>query len=174
MITLGFAISMSLILIVYSIVKKKNEVGLIYKKLPYSLVPFILSMFVIIMAEDGTGLFGYLASFLNGIENPVLQGWAYLVSSTLACNFVNNIPMSLMFSRILDGNLVSVFATIIGSNLGALLTPIGALAGIMWMSILKHKGIHFSFGEFIKYGAIITGFMLVGALGAVALIPLFI
>ena len=174
MITLGFAISMSLIVIVYSIVRKKNEIGLIYKKLPYSLVPFILSMFVIIMAEDGTGLFGYVASFLNGIENPIFQGWAYLASSTLACNFVNNIPMSLMFSRILDGNLVSVFATIIGSNLGALLTPIGALAGIMWMSILKHKGIHFSFGEFIKFGAVITGFMLVGALGAVALIPLFI
>jgi arsenical pump membrane protein len=79
-----------------------------------------------------------------------------------------------MFSRILDGNLVSVFSVIIGSNLGALLTPIGALAGIMWMSILKHKGVHFSFGEFMKYGAIITGFMLIGALGAVSLIPFFI
>jgi Na+/H+ antiporter NhaD/arsenite permease-like protein len=44
----------------------------------------------------------------------------------------------------------------------------------MWMSILKHKGVHFSFGEFMKYGAIITGFMLIGALGAVSLIPLFI
>ena len=165
---------MSIILIVYSLVKKKNEVGIIYKKLPYSLAPFILSMFVIIMAEDGTGLFGSIAYLLNSIENPVFEGWAYLVSSTLACNFVNNIPMSLMFSRIIDGNLISVFSTIIGSNLGALLTPIGALAGIMWMSILKHKGVHFSFGEFIKYGAVITGFMLIGALGAVALIPLFI
>ena len=174
LITLGFALSMSVILIVYSIVKKKNEVGLIYKKLPYSLVPFILSMFVIIMAEDGTGLFGWFANLLNNIENPIVEGWAYLVSSTLACNFVNNIPMSLMFSRILDGNLVSVFSVIIGSNLGALLTPIGALAGIMWMSILKHKGVHFSFGEFMKYGAIITGFMLIGALGAISLIPLFI
>jgi arsenical pump membrane protein len=174
MITLGFALSMSVILILYSIVKKKNEIGLIYKKLPYSLVPFILSMFVIIMAEDGTGLFGWFASILNSIENPIIEGWAYLASSTLACNFVNNIPMSLMFSRILDGNLVSVFSVIIGSNLGALLTPIGALAGIMWMSILKHKGVHFSFGEFMKYGAIITGFMLIGALGAVSLIPFFI
>jgi arsenical pump membrane protein len=131
-------------------------------------------MFVIIMAEDGTGLFGWFASILNSIENPIIEGWAYLASSTLACNFVNNIPMSLMFSRILDGNLVSVFSVIIGSNLGALLTPIGALAGIMWMSILKHKGVHFSFGEFMKYGAIITGFMLIGALGAVSLIPFFI
>ena len=174
MITLGFALSMSVILIVYSIVKKRNEIGLIYKKLPYSLVPFILSMFVIIMAEDGTGLFGWFASLLNSIENPILEGWAYLASSTLACNLVNNIPMSLMFSRILDGNLVSVFSVIIGSNLGALLTPIGALAGIMWMSILKHKGVHFSFGEFMKYGAFITGFMLIGALGAVSLIPFFI
>lgn len=174
LITLIFALSLTVILTIHSLTVKKHEIRSIYKRLPYSLIPFIISMFVIIMALDSTGIFAKASTLLSGINNVVLQGWAYLVSSTLACNLVNNIPMSLMFSRILDGNLVSVYATIIGSNLGALLTPVGALAGIMWMSILKRKGIYFSFGDYIKYGSIITGFMLIGSLVAVALLPLFI
>lgn len=174
LITLIFALSLSVILLIHSLTAKKHEIKSIYKRLPYSLIPFILSMFVIIMALDSTGIFVSISNFMNAMSNNILQGSAYLVSSVLACNLVNNIPMSLMFSRILDGNLVSVYSTIIGSNLGALLTPVGALAGIMWMSILKRKGISFSFGDYLKYGSIITGIMLVGALGAVALLPLFV
>ena len=33
------------------------------------------------------------------------------------------------------GKDVVVYATVIGSNIGAFLTPIGALAGIMWIKI---------------------------------------
>jgi len=49
-----------------------------------------------------------------------------------------------------------LFASIIGSNLGAVLTPIGALAGIMWTNILNRYGIKFRFRDFVKYGAIIS------------------
>lgn len=174
-ITLVFAASLTTILFVYSFVAKKHEVRMVYKRLPYSLAPFIISMFIIIMAVDSTGVFQQVGSLMGSINNDVLQGISYLLSSTIMCNLVNNIPMSLMFSRILDGgSVVSVYSTIIGSNLGALLSPIGALAGIMWMSILKEKGVNFSFGRFMKYGAKITGIMLVGAFIGVALLPLFI
>ena len=62
--------------------------------------------------------------------------------------------MSVLFSTLIPegGGLGPVFASIIGSNLGAYLTPIGALAGIMWMSILKTTGVQYSFGRFTKYG----------------------
>ena len=168
LITAIFALTMTLFLAVYSLIKKKNHIGHTFIRLPYSLIPFILSMFVLIMGMDATGLFAQIGAVLNGIANPLLQGWAYLFASTLSCNLVNNIPMTLMFSRILDGNLVSVYATIIGSNLGALLTPIGALAGIMWMGILKEKHIDFSFKKFMLYGLPITGFLLLVAMGGIA------
>jgi arsenical pump membrane protein len=68
--------------------------------------------------------------------------------------------MSLFFTSILSNsselNLLSVFATIIGSNIGAFLTPIGALAGMMWMNILKEQKVKFNFLDFTKYGIILT------------------
>jgi arsenical pump membrane protein len=58
----------------------------------------------------------------------------------------------------------AIYATSIGSNLGACITPIGALAGIMWMNILKEKKIKFSFLDFTRYGIIITLFTLAASL----------
>ena len=78
--------------------------------------------------------------------------------------------MSVLFSKILassslGANLMSgVYASIVGSNIGAYLTPVGALAGIMWMSILKKEKINLSFMRFIEYGAIISILVLTATL----------
>ena len=50
----------------------------------------------------------------------------------------------------------AIYASIIGSNIGAFLSPIGALAGIMWMSIIKNYGYDYSFGKFTRDGVIIS------------------
>ena len=71
--------------------------------------------------------------------------------------------MSVLFSSIINSSHVvqnmyqmSVYSAIIGSNLGAFFTPVGALAGIMWLSILSKNGVKFSFKNFIMDGSIIS------------------
>lgn len=81
--------------------------------------------------------------------------------------------MSVLFGGVLgvsEASLKSICATIIGSNLGACLTPVGALAGIMWTGLLKSYGVKFSFRQFIGYGAVVALPALLAALGGVALI----
>ena len=58
----------------------------------------------------------------------------------------------------------AIFSTIIGSNLGAFVTPIGALAGIMFTGLVNDQDVKFSFKTFIKYGVIISIPTLVAAL----------
>ena len=74
---------------------------------------------------------------------------------------MNNIPMSIFYTSLtssLEGvnNLKAVYASIIGSNLGALFTPLGALAGIMFSGLVRKKGVKFSFLDFFKFGAVIS------------------
>ena len=69
--------------------------------------------------------------------------------------------MSILFSNLISGlngkaYLEGVYSSIIGSNIGAIFTPIGALAGIMFSSLLNKHDIRFSFLNFIKYGSIIS------------------
>ena len=164
-ICLSFAASLIIFLFVYQ--KATNGKGYLkrtIRRAPYSLIPFILSMFTIIMALDFYGVFGNIGELFNK-ANGNLVPFIYLASSTLACNIVNNIPMTMMFASILNNttNLKLVYATIIGSNIGALFTPVGALAGIMWMRILKENGIKYNFLDFIKNGSVITASLLVSA-----------
>lgn len=167
LICLMFATSLTLILLGFSIANKNfNYLTNTIKRLPYNLIPFILSMFTIIMALDSYDIFLNIFNLLENIENDYLKKLSYLIASTLSCNVINNIPMTLAFGSILSNtsNLSLVYASIIGSNIGSLLTPIGALAGIMWIRILKYNHINYSFAKFMKNGIIITLFIISGLL----------
>ena len=155
-----FSISLLSILSVYSLIKKNKEYLINpLKRIPYNLIPFILSMFTLINALDSFNVFNKFNSVLN--DNSLL----YLLSSTLSCNVVNNIPMTLAYGSILENtqNIKLIYATIIGSNIGAILTPVGALAGIMWMRLLKVNNVNYTFKQFTKNGAIITLFLLLSS-----------
>ena len=69
--------------------------------------------------------------------------------------------MSVLFSSVvqeLDPQVLmqGVYAAIVGSNVGAFFTPIGALAGIMWSGILKKHDVKMNFASYIKYGTAIS------------------
>lgn len=159
LITAVFALSLTACVLLSSAIRKKRPRELVnsIKKLPYELIPFVISMFVIVLALEKYGVTAYiLSSFGQGLE-----AFKYGISSYLASNLINNIPMSVLFEAVTHGmpgtaGLSAVYAAVIGSNLGALLTPIGALAGIMWLSILKKLDVKITFKEFINYGAAIS------------------
>ena len=172
-ICLIFAISLLIFLIIYSIIKRHAfYVTSSLRRVPYSLIPFILSMFVIIMALDSYGVFENIRNLIDNISNEKLKAIVYLISSDLSCNILNNIPMTLAYGSILgtEANLSYVYATIIGSNVGAMLTPIGALAGIMWLRILKHNEVKYSFLDFMKNGSILTASALLAGIIAIIII----
>ena len=120
---------------------------------PWTLIPFMLGMFVIVLALSEQGVTSLLCGFLAG-GSPII---AYGVFSTLLDNVMNNIPMSVLMGSVVaeSGSLAALYATVIGSNLGALLTPIGALAGIMWGSMLKGQGVRMRYIDFLKNGIIV-------------------
>ena len=114
-------------------------------------------MFVIVVALNYQGITEAIGNFL-GSDYSV---WVYGYTSFFASNLINNIPMSILFSSLtksLSGEayIQAVYASIVGSNIGAFLTPIGALAGIMFTNLISKDDIKYSFIDFIKYGSIIS------------------
>ncbi|MCR4661590.1 MAG: hypothetical protein K5765_06280 [Clostridia bacterium] len=146
--------SLILINLVSSIIKKKKPSDLIntVKRLPYELIFFVLSMFVIV---EGLRLSGFTQEIYNffGVGYEIYK---YGYSSFIVCNLINNIPMSVLYASIPNLTEGAIYASIIGSNIGAFLTPIGALAGIMFTNLLQKQEVKYSFLGFIKYGVIIS------------------
>ena len=172
-ISLSFALSLIIFALAFYVIKKEKPAALIstVKRLPWQLIPFVLSMFVMILSLTEKGITGDIGR-LFGSSYPVLK---YGVSSFLSANIINNIPMSVLFCPIMSGLSGSalqqaLYATVIGSNLGAYLTPIGALAGIMWSGLLKNHNVRFGYLDFVKYGVAISLPTLAVCLAVLALV----
>ncbi|MBQ9782559.1 MAG: hypothetical protein IJW26_05205 [Clostridia bacterium] len=158
-ICLGFCLSLYISVFIYKLIKKEkiDKVTACFKQAPWELIPFVLSMFVIVLSLTNCGFTELVASLL-GSENAI---WTYGISSFFVANIINNIPMSVLYSSIvpyLSGSSLSagIFASVIGSNVGAFLSPIGALAGIMFSSIMNNHGVKFTFIDFLKYGVVVA------------------
>lgn len=184
-ISLGFGCALFIILLLRdSLVKAMKEpvdkkkyftIKTTLQKMPLSVIPFVLSLFITIEALRIYGFTNDIGIFFNDLcgASTTLTTFIYGFSSAIAANVLNNIPMTVAFVPIAatasSTNLLpAVLATTIGSNLGANITPIGALAGIMWMSILRGKDVNITFKEFIRYGLLVTPISLLACLGILA------
>ena len=153
---------------IIALVRKQKPQALVgcLKRAPYQLIPFVISMFVMIVVLADKGVTEIIASAL-GADLPILK---YGVASFFASNLINNIPMSVLFSSIIEASngaagIAAIFATVIGSNIGAFFTPIGALAGIMWGAIIGKHDTKFGYIDFLKIGVTVALPTLLAALG---------
>lgn len=160
---------------ILSLVRKQRPFALVgcLKRAPWTLIPFLLSMFVMTEALAQQGVTAAIANFL-GTDAEI---WTFGTLSFLSSNLINNIPMSVLFSSMIglsDAGVGALFATIIGSNLGAFFTPIGALAGLMFSSILAEHDVKFGYRDFLKLGFLVAIPALAAALGALCLVMLLV
>ena len=174
-IAFGFCISLLLVTMLYLFITSTKEpiISSTLKRAPLDVIPFVLSMFALVLACDKFGITEALAGFLDTGSRANI--FTFGAASFLTANVINNIPMSVLFSSIIEnvsmtGRTSALYASVIGSNIGAFCTPMGALAGIMWMDLLKHHKVRLSFLQFIKYGAVIAVLTLAAALGTLYLL----
>ena len=171
LISVCFAGSLAVFTLVYSLNKKRRLttgklIGHSMRREPWELIPFVISMFVLVLSLQKYGVTGDLAKLLDvGGRGEIAT---YGIASFLSANVINNIPMSVLFAGVIESSAAitqgKIYATIIGSNLGAYLTPIGALAGIMWSGLLKTNNVKFSFKDFAKYGTLFAVPAMIAAL----------
>ena len=166
------AISLIIFIVISSLLRHQRPIVLknTAKRLPWELIPFVISMFIIVLALQKQNVTEVISNWLS--KDYAI--WKYGFASFLSCNLMNNIPMSVLFSTIPNfANPLlqnqAIYSTIIGSNIGAFLTPIGALAGIMFTDLIAKQKVKYTFLSFIKYGVIIAIPTILGALLGLAI-----
>ena len=159
LVSLFAVISLFVCISIVSVIRRKRPTTLAtsLRRAPWQLIPFILSMFIMIVVLSEHGVTSYISEALG--EKFTVFGYGF--ASFFSANVINNIPMSVLFCSVIENvapalQTKAVYATVIGSNIGAFLTPIGALAGIMWSSILSLRGASFSYRDFLRMGVTIA------------------
>jgi arsenical pump membrane protein len=136
----------------------------ILKKTPWHILLFAFSMYVIIYGLHNVGLTELLVELCEPIVNQGLFQASFIMGGLVSVlsNLFNNHP-ALMIGTItltemgLDPiTLKTIYlANIIGSDMGSLLLPIGTLASLIWMSILRRNKIKVTWKDYLSVSLIV-------------------
>lgn len=129
------------------------------RKTPWYIFLFAFSMYVIIYGLNNIGLTDWLITWLTSIFNGSLLNASILMGGLLSVlsNLFNNHP-ALMIGTITLTQMgldpltlkIAYLASVIGSDMGSLLLPIGTLATLMWMHIVRKGKVKISWGDYLK------------------------
>jgi len=129
------------------------------RKTPWYILVFAFSMYVIVYGLNNIGLTDWLIREMRPIVSGGLlqasMGLGFLLS--VLSNIFNNHP-ALMVGTITLTELgldpltlkISYLASVIGSDIGSLLLPIGTLATIMWLHIVRKAKIKIGWGDYLN------------------------
>ena len=161
----AFAITFALLFVLLGFKSPAVNLKTVFKNAPWNIVVFSLGMYLVVFGLKNAGLtfllgksIAYIAGF-GGFVLTIYTGYlAAFISSVM-----NNMPTVMINSlAIHSANLKavmlkpSVYANVIGCDLGPKLTPIGSLATLLWLNVLERKGIKITWGYYMKVGFIIT------------------
>ncbi|MNS21212.1 Arsenical pump membrane protein [compost metagenome] len=133
-------------------------------KTPWHILLFAFSIYVIVNSLHRAGMTEWLITLLQPFAE---KSEASLIAAsglmlTLLSNLVNNLPSVMIGTfAVTDMGLeqqplqLAYLANIMGSDIGALLTPVGTLATLLWMYILKNNHIHITWKQYMKVTIIV-------------------
>ncbi len=131
----------------------------------WDVLVLVFGLFLVVRAAEGAGL-GALAEGAYVAVSPgdgFLRILAVASGVALGSNALNNLPATLlaldaMGPLVSDGRLgtSAVYATIVGAGVGPNLTVVGSLATLIWLSVVRGKGVEVTAGDFLKVGLVST------------------
>ena len=127
---------------------------------PWQVVWFSLGLYVVVYGLKNAGLTDYLTQLLEALNQQsdvvAVVGTGFISAALSAV--MNNMPSIMIMDISLHdiGNQAMIYANIIGCNLGPKMTPFGSLATLLWLHTLNQKGVNIGFGEYSKFGLIVT------------------
>ncbi|MCP8967647.1 arsenic transporter [Ectobacillus ponti] len=135
------------------------------KKTPWQILVFAFSMYVIIYGLHNTGLTDLLVSICQPIVTQGLFHASLMMGGLIAVmsNLFNNHPALMIGTLTLTEmqldplTLKTIYlANIIGSDMGSLLLPIGTLASLIWMHILRQYKIRIKWKDYLRVSLIVV------------------
>jgi arsenical pump membrane protein len=140
-------------------------VGRIVRGAPWQIIVFSLGMYLVVYGLRHAGLTQYLTDALDLLAGQGI--WVATVGtgllSAVLSSVMNNLPTVLIGALSIDASqahgairLAMIHAHVIGCDLGPKLTPIGSLATLLWLHVLRQRDIRIGWGLYCRIGLVLT------------------
>ncbi len=157
-----------------ALVSGRLDLRALKRRISWPIFLFIAGMFVVVRAVENLG---FTAAFGNALirlagGRPFPTVLLVAGGTAVGSNLINNVPMSLVMVSALRTLPTGIpayhslpFAAMLGADLGPNLTTIGSLATMVWLLILRRRGLEISTLEYFKLGVtFVPALILVGSL----------
>jgi len=116
---------------------------------------FLWAMLAMVQALRAVGIVEHLsAAYATGTDGGAQQLGTIGVTSALGSAIIDNHPMALLDMLALDTSHGTrpLLASLVGANIGPRLLPIGSLAGLLWIELLRRSHIEIGVSRFVRIG----------------------
>lgn len=144
---------------------------------PWQIIVFALGMYLVVYGLRHAGLTAFLTQALDWLAGQGVWTAALgtgLLSAVLS-SLMNNLPTVLIGALSIDASQAQgvvreamIYAHVIGCDLGPKLTPIGSLATLLWLHVLRGRDIRIGWGQYCRIGLVLTLPVLGAALAVLA------
>lgn len=167
------------ILWIAAIASRSVDSARLLRRTPWLIVVFALSMYLIVYSLHLHGGTAWFSSLMLRLDEAGLAGLVFGSGAlfSLLAAVINNLPAvlvsSLTISELEGGHAVLPFASLIGMSVGAKLTPIGSLATLLWLQLLRRDGVELGIIRYMKYAVLLTIPVLLATLAVLWLQTIF-
>lgn len=131
---------------------------------PWHVIVFSLGMYVVVFGLRNAGLTDLLAQAVApALSSPLAASLGFGSLIAALSSLTNNLPAVLIGALTVDASAaegqlrqVLVYANVVGSDIGPKLTPIGSLGTLLWLHVLKKRGVLISWGQYFAAGIRLT------------------
>ena len=118
---------------------------------------FLWGVFLVVVALRHVGVVDRLSAFYQAAPAGSARELGTIGAvAALGSALVDNHPMSILNMMALGahGGSRPLLAALVGGDIGPRLLPIGSLAGLLWMDLLRRSGVEISIGKFVRLGTL--------------------
>ncbi len=147
----------------------------VLRRAPWGVVFFSLGMYVVVFGLGRAGLTAAAAGVLGR-----LAAWGPLAAVTgtgvlvgVLSSLMNNLPGVMLGAMAIAAAPVTgglregmILAGVIGADIGPKMTPIGSLATLIWLHLLRDRGVTVGWRDYLHMGLLVTPPVLLAALVA--------
>jgi arsenical pump membrane protein len=126
------------------------------REVSWPVLVFVIGMLVLIRGfEDG-----WLRDRV--FEMPHSLGGAIIAAAgatAIGSNIVNNVPMALLTVPVIERSsgehqTALTYAALLGTNIGPILTTYGSLATMLWLSLVRKRGMDVTTRQYLRIGGL--------------------
>jgi arsenical pump membrane protein len=143
-------------------------------ELAWGVFPFVVGLFVAVRGIENLGIVDVTSAWLARLrpESP-LSLIATAGATASVSNIVNNLPAALIARGVLldsHAQTGTVFAALVGADVGPLITPFGSLATMLVFALARREGVEIRPGRFVLLGLWVAPLIVVATTLVLALI----